>query len=80
MRAPAFLLGLAALVAAAPAAGGPLAYITDQGSDSVAVVDVDGWKVIETIKAGRKPAGVAVAPGGDRIYTRFTSEPENPSD
>ena len=63
MRIPSLVLLL--FVAAAPAAGAPLAYITEQGADSVEVVDVENWKVIETINVGRKPAGVAVAPGGE---------------
>jgi YVTN family beta-propeller protein len=51
-----------------------LAYITEQGVDSVAVVDIDAWRIVEQVKVGRKPAGVAVAPGGELI---FVSNPES---
>lgn len=61
---------------AAPAPAATLGYVTEQGADSVAVVDIDAWKVLDQIKVGKKPAGVAVAPGGSRIYV---SNPDSPS-
>lgn len=57
---------LLALTAAAHA--DPLAYITAQGADSLSIVDLAQGRVVETLKIGKKPAGVAVAPGGGRIY------------
>ena len=66
MKAPAWL---AALAFVTPAGAEPLAYITDQGSDSVSVVDVASGKTLERVKVGHKPAGVAVAPGGRRSIT-----------
>ena len=64
--------GAAVLVASvllAPAAcAATLAYVTQQGADSVAVVDVDAWRIVAQVKVGRKPAGVAVAPGAKRIF------------
>ena len=68
------LVCLVLALASVSAHAGTLAYLTEQGADSVAVVDVDSWKVLEQIKVGRKPAGVAVAPGGERI---FVSNPES---
>lgn len=53
-----------------------LAYVTNQGDDSVSVVDTGSGTVVETLKVGSKPAGVAVAPGGARIYV---SNPESRS-
>ncbi len=58
-----FLLALAA-----PTRAEPLAYITAQGADSLSIVDLAQGRVVETLKIGNKPAGVAVAPGGERIY------------
>lgn len=55
---------IAMLAFAAPARAEPLAYVTQQGDDSVAIVDLAQMRVVETVKVGRKPAGVAVAPGG----------------
>jgi YVTN family beta-propeller protein len=68
--------GLALLALAGAAWAGPLAYVTDQGADAVSVIDLDRGAIVETIKVGRKPAGVAVAPGGDAIYV---SNPESRS-
>ncbi|PPQ33533.1 hypothetical protein CCR94_01385 [Rhodoblastus sphagnicola] len=56
------------LLVAASACAEPLAYITAQGADAIAVVDLALARVVETVKVGKKPAGVAVAPGGLRIY------------
>ena len=72
MRRAALLLLL--LSGAAQAQG--LAYVTNQGDDTVSVVDVSSGAVVETLKVGSKPAGVAVAPGGSRIYV---SNPEGHS-
>jgi len=49
------------------------AYITNQGSDTVSVVDVQGKQrgypdVIATIPVGHMPYGVAVAPDGSKVY------------
>ena len=57
-------IGLVLLALAGPARAGPLAYVTDQGADAVSVVDLAQNRVVETVKVGEKPAGVAVAPGG----------------
>jgi YVTN family beta-propeller protein len=51
-----------------PARAEPLAYITAQGADALSIVDLAQGRVVETVKIGKKPAGVAVASGGNRIY------------
>ncbi|MBT5752430.1 MAG: hypothetical protein HOI33_06940, partial [Rhodospirillaceae bacterium] len=56
------------LVIAPPAWAAPRAYITNQGDNSVSVIDTLTDKVITTIAVGDKPAGVAVNHDGSRIY------------
>jgi YVTN family beta-propeller protein len=56
------------LALAAPSRAEPFAYITAQGADALSIVDLAQARVVETVKLGKKPAGVAVAPGGARIY------------
>jgi YVTN family beta-propeller protein len=59
-------LALTCLGSAALAA--PLAYISNEGSASVSVVDVATDKVTTTFKAGTKPRGIALAAGGKELY------------
>ena len=68
--------GVILLVLTAAAGAEPLAYVTDQSADAVSIVDLAQGRTVETIGVGQKPAGVAVAPGGMRIYV---SNPESRS-
>ena len=63
-----FCAALVLLALTAPVRAEPLAYVTAQGADAVSIVDLALGRVVETVKIGRKPAGVAVAAGGLRIY------------
>ena len=47
---------------------GDLAYITNQLSNSVSVIDLDTYKVIKEIFVGSKPAGVAVSSNGKKNF------------
>jgi YVTN family beta-propeller protein len=76
MTAETFGFASAMLFIAATASADPLAFVTDQGADALAIVDLAQGRVVETVKIGKKPAGVAVAPGGARI---FASNPEGRS-
>ena len=51
-----------------------LAYITNQLSNSVSVIDLETYKVIKEISVGLKPAGIAVTKNGKKI---FVSNPES---
>ena len=51
----------------------PFAYVTNQSSNSVSVIDTATNQVVATIPAGQKPAGVAAIPHGRRVYV---SNPE----
>ncbi|MFO7400958.1 MAG: hypothetical protein C0P63_016450, partial [Actinomycetales bacterium] len=67
--------GLAVLASLpAPASAGDarqgrqVAYLTNQGNDTVSVVDITTNTVIATIPVGGAPTGVAAGPGGTRVY------------
>src|SRR3989442_9394784 len=65
---------LASLLACAvPASAEPFAYITNQGSHDVSVIDLAQQRVIASVPVGRSPAGVAVAASAGRV---FVSNPD----
>lgn len=61
------LLG-AALVLAPWAHAAPFAYITNQGSHDVSVIDIATQAVVSTVPVGRSPAGVVASSRGGRVY------------
>ena len=71
MRRLSALLGLALSFTTA-AIGAPFAYITNQGSHDVSVIDLAQQRVVATVPVGRSPAGV-VAAGG----RAFISNPDS---
>jgi len=52
----------------APAQGAELAYITNQESRNVSVIDTATLAVVATVPVGDGPFGVAVNPAGTRVY------------
>ena len=48
--------------------GSPNAYVLNEGSASVSIVDTQTETVSATIKVGEGPRGLAVSPGGERVY------------
>ena len=46
----------------------PYAYITNQGDNSVSVINTETNNVIKTIDVGYRPAGVVVSNNGKRVY------------
>ena len=58
----------AGLVQAGVAWSSPFAYITNQGDNTVSVIDTANNRVIRSIDVGDKPAGIAVSDDGSRIY------------
>jgi len=60
------LLGIALL--AIPIECQTFAYVTDQSSDSVSVIDTKNSKVTATVGVGHAPFGVAITPNGSRAY------------
>jgi YVTN family beta-propeller protein len=63
-------LGLAATVLAAAGAAHaePFAYITNQGSHDVSVIDLALQRVVATVPVGRSPAGVVAASRTGMVY------------
>ncbi|RDI37929.1 beta-propeller fold lactonase family protein [Falsibacillus pallidus] len=50
-----------------------LAYVTNSGTDdcpgnTVSVIDTETDRVVDTIKVGSRPTGVAITPNGRRVY------------
>lgn len=75
MRAPATaLLALAFSLGAAQAA--PLAFVTAQGANALAIVDLQSFQKIASLGVGAKPAGVAASADGETI---FVSNPDDKS-
>ncbi len=62
------LLLLGSLMASAPAAAAPFAYITNSENHTVAVMDTATDAVIATVPVGSGPYSIAVNPTGTRIY------------
>ncbi|MDO5288040.1 MAG: YncE family protein [Pseudomonadota bacterium] len=58
----------AAPSAPAQAGAGPLAYITNQGSHNVSVLDVRAARVLTTIAVGKEPAGVVAVPARREVF------------
>ena len=50
------------LLATSPVLAQPRAYVTNEKSDEVTVIDTATDKVISTIKVGQRPRGVLVSP------------------
>lgn len=63
-----------ALAAVAPIHAQPFAYITNQGSHDVSVIDLALQQVVATIPVGRSPAGVVASSRAGRV---FVSNPDS---
>ncbi|MBF8280031.1 MAG: hypothetical protein HW385_1463, partial [candidate division NC10 bacterium] len=50
------------------AAAGPMAYVTNEKSDDVSVIDTGSNTVVRTIRVGKRPRGVEISPDGRRVY------------
>ena len=61
---------------ASVATAATIGYVTNQGSNSVSVLDLDNFQTIDEIKVGLKPAGVVVSPDKTRVYV---TNPESKS-
>ena len=55
---------------------GPFAYVAVQGTDEVVVIDANpgSLKIVDRIKVGPKPNGVAASPEGGRVYVSTGSD------
>ena len=53
---------------------GKFVYVTEQGSDSVARIDLEARKLVDRIKIGDAPAGIWVTPDGRRLLVGVMGE------
>jgi YVTN family beta-propeller protein len=77
--ATALAMGLA--LAAFPAEAAPFAYVANNSSNTVSVIDTATTppSVVATIPVGNGPSGVAVAPDGKHVYVTNGLYPPTPS-
>lgn len=71
------LLIAALLPAAALAGDGPWAFITNQGSHDVSVVDLQRQAVVTTVAVGKAPAGVAACSSPGEPGSVYVSNPDS---
>jgi YVTN family beta-propeller protein len=57
-----------------PAPDGEKLYVTCNGADEVAEVDLESWSVTRTFKTGKGPYNVEVAPDGRMMVVTYKSE------
>jgi YVTN family beta-propeller protein len=56
------------LLAAERLHGAPLAYVPNEGSASISVIDTATDRVVATLAIGRKPRGIAIAKDGSLLF------------
>lgn len=66
---------LVLLLLTVPAWAAPFAYIANQFSHDVSVIDTSTHTVIDTVAVGSSPYGVAVNPAGTRVYVTNLNSP-----
>ncbi len=76
MRERPLIVGLSTALLAAAATAAPYAYITNQGSHDVSVIDLALQRVVATVPVGRSPAGVVASSVAGRA---FVSNPDSKS-
>jgi YVTN family beta-propeller protein len=60
---------------AAPAASGPLVFVTNEVSGDITVIDPDTATAVATIPVGKRPRGIAVSPDGETLYVALSGTP-----
>jgi PQQ-dependent catabolism-associated beta-propeller protein len=63
---------------AKPAEGGELAYVTNEDSQNLTVIDTRTNSVVATIPVGTRPRGVKVSPDGRTVYVALSGSPKCP--
>src|ERR1043166_9740582 len=54
------LFGFGALLLAAQPAGAFMAYVSNEKSNTVSVIDTGKWQVVRTVKVGQRPRAIAL--------------------
>jgi YVTN family beta-propeller protein len=60
------------------AAGRELAYVTNEDSQNLTVIDTQTDSVVATIPVGTRPRGVKVSPDGRTVYVALSGSPKCP--
>src|SRR4051795_3366729 len=60
------------------ATGGDLAYVTNEDSQNLTVIDTRTDSVVATISVGTRPRGVKVSPDGKTVYVALSGSPKCP--
>ena len=71
LAGPVLAIGLSAAAWSGEAlalTGQPLAYVTNNASNNISVIDTGDNTVVDTIPVGTNTYGVAVAPDGKHVY------------
>ncbi len=63
------LVGTAVWLAAATPAAAVMAYVSNEKSNTVSVIDTDTWAVTKTIKVGQRPRGIEFTRDGRRHHS-----------
>src|SRR2546423_12991000 len=61
-------LSILALAFLSLARAAPFAYVPNERSGTVSVIDTASDRVVATVKTGGKPRGIAATPDGRRLY------------
>lgn len=62
----------------APLPSGELAYVTNEDSQELTVIDTRSDSVVATIAVGTRPRGVRIAPGGKTVFVALSGSPKCP--
>lgn len=72
MKAMHVAAGLLLAVFASFALATPMAYVPNEVSGTVSVIDTSTDKVLKDLKVSKRPRGIAVSPDGKRLYVTNT--------
>src|ERR1041384_4850129 len=50
-------------------------YVTNEQSGDLSVIDVETGMVVNTIKLGKRPRGIAASPDGTKLYVALSGSP-----
>jgi YVTN family beta-propeller protein len=75
MKRICLLAGVASAVLAFSAAAAPFAYVPNEESGTISVIDTATDEVVKEIRAGDKPRGLAVSRDGKKLYV--SDQPHN---
>ena len=50
-------------------------YVTNEQSGDLSVIDINSGTVVNTIKLGKRPRGIAASPDGTRLYIALSGSP-----